>query len=207
MPGAVELGQIRYVPSALRPDECAALVALAEAAGFAPAPIEGAQDGPRGFQVSAGRDNARAAFEDGKIAGRLWTRVAAQVREAFPEPEALGLNERLRFYRYDAGQAFPPHRDGHYLRPGERSRLTLLLYLNEGFEGGETCFVPSPGMIAEPKAFAPRTGAALVFAHERWHEGRPVRRGRKYVLRTDVMFRDGPRPPGETNPETREDSR
>jgi hypothetical protein len=29
----------------------------------------------------------------------------------------------------------------------------------------------------------------LFFKHERWHEGAPVRSGRKYVLRTDVLYK------------------
>lgn len=196
MPGAAQLGTIRFVPGALRPDECAALIELSETAGFAPAPIEGAQDLARGFRVSDGRDNARAAFEDEALAERIWTRVAEQTRalaEAHaPGAEALGLNERLRFYRYDEGQSFPPHTDGYYVRPGARSFLTLLVYLNDGYEGGETCFAAGGGEAEQ--VLVPKAGAALVFPHGRWHEGRPVRRGRKYVLRTDVMFRDGQAP-------------
>ena len=35
----------------------------------------------------------------------------------------------------------------------------------------------------------PERGKALVFYHRQLHEGLPVVRGRKYVLRTDVMYR------------------
>jgi hypothetical protein len=35
----------------------------------------------------------------------------------------------------------------------------------------------------------PKPGMTLVFQHELWHEGAPVTRGRKYVLRTDVLYR------------------
>ena len=35
----------------------------------------------------------------------------------------------------------------------------------------------------------PEWGKALVFYHRQLHEGLPVVRGRKYVLRTDVMYR------------------
>jgi prolyl 4-hydroxylase len=35
----------------------------------------------------------------------------------------------------------------------------------------------------------PELGKALVFYHPQLHEGMPVVKGRKYVLRTDVMFR------------------
>jgi hypothetical protein len=61
------------------------------------------------------------------------------------------------------------------------------MYLNEGFEGGETKFYGEdrdvPTFIVRP-----RQGMALVFAHRQLHEGAPVLAGRKYVLRTDVMY-------------------
>lgn len=34
----------------------------------------------------------------------------------------------------------------------------------------------------------PNEGMALVFMHSIWHEGAVVRNGKKYVLRTDVMY-------------------
>ena len=96
---------------------------------------------------------------------------------------ALGLNERLRFYRYEAGQMFAPHVDGYYRRPnGEQSLLTWMIYLNDDFTGGETKFY---GAEVEVK---PETGMMLVFRHALLHEGAEVRAGRKYVLRSDIMF-------------------
>ena len=50
----------------------------------------------------------------------------------------VGLNERLRLYRYDVGQQFDWHMDGYYERDnGDRSFFTFMVYLNDGFEGGE----------------------------------------------------------------------
>ncbi|MBK9658170.1 MAG: hypothetical protein IPO66_23325 [Rhodanobacteraceae bacterium] len=43
----------------------------------------------------------------------------------------------------------------------------------------------------EEAAIAPETGTALVFMHDRTHEGELVTDGVKYVLRTDVMYRKG----------------
>ena len=69
--------------------------------------------------------------------------------------------------------------------PGERSLLTLMVYLNEDFEGGETAFLELDQVIV------PRRGMALLFQHMVLHEGREVRAGTKYVLRTDVFYREG----------------
>lgn len=41
------------------------------------------------------------------------------------------------------GQSFAKHFDGFFPRSEtERSALTFIIYLNEGFEGGETVFYP-----------------------------------------------------------------
>ena len=64
------------------------------------------------------------------------------------------VNERLRFYRYDIGQQFDWHYDGAFERDnGERSQLTFMVYLNDGFVGGETAL---EGAIISPrKGLAP----------------------------------------------------
>lgn len=173
---------IHLFPETLSPEECLALIALSEALGFESARIEGALDGPQGFRALQGRDNSRAAVEDVNVATLIWSRLAEKL-PAFHGRRPRGINERLRFYRYDLGQSFPPHTDGyHDDGAGLRSELTLLLYLNADFEGGETVFTESGS------TYQPASGAALIFSHDIWHEGRPLKSGRKYVLRTDVMF-------------------
>jgi hypothetical protein len=115
----------------------------------------------------------------------IWERLAPMFPAALGVPgwRPVGLNERLRYYRYDPGQFFRPHADGYFAREnGERSFLTFLVYLNDDFYGGETCF---PGDVIRPER-----GAALLFSHPVLHESRVIDYGRKYVLRTDVMFQE-----------------
>lgn len=97
---------------------------------------------------------------------------------------ACGLNERFRFYRYDRGERFAPHYDGCFRRSDdEESLLTFMIYLNEGYEGGSTTFAEWDVEIV------PKTAMMLIFRHCLLHAGEAVRRGRKYVLRSDVMYR------------------
>ena len=63
--------------------------------------------------------------------------------------------------------------------------MTLQLYLNEGFEGGATTFLGEPDCPCVPKI-----GMALVFVHELYHEGSLLKAGRKYAVRTDIMYQD-----------------
>jgi prolyl 4-hydroxylase len=171
-------------PCVISQEECEALIALSENLGFQSARIEGAWNGPRAFVVQEGRDNCRVAIEDFELAAALWRRVSRMVPEKIEHKSVVGLNERLRFYRYEAGQSFGPHRDGYYKRSEtEQSLLTLILYLNEDYIGGETFFTDMENLIV------PKAGKALLFPHQLWHEGRMVRDGCKYILRTDVIYK------------------
>ena len=74
--------------------------------------------------------------------------------------------------------------DGYFRREnGEQSMLTFMIYLNEEFEGDETVFMNGDNTIVTPK-----TGMMLAFNHTFFHEGSEVVNGKKYVLRSDVMF-------------------
>jgi len=65
-----------------------------------------------------------------------------------------------------------------------------MVYLNEEFTGGETKFYQDDRTLRV--TVSPKRGMALVFAHFQLHEGAPVVDGRKYVLRTDVVYSVGP---------------
>lgn len=172
-------------------DECERWIAQAEIEGFDAAPVTTRQ-GP--VSMPDVRNNTRVMRDDPALTGELWARLKGMMTEPWLDVPykderfgPCGLNERLRFYRYDAGERFAMHRDGYFAREdgsGERSMLTVLLYLNEGFEGGETVIFES-GQSFEVK---PRQGLLLCFAHRLLHEGVAIISGRKYVLRTDVMY-------------------
>lgn len=104
--------------------------------------------------------------------------------------EIVSLNERLRFLRYDPGQMFEPHYDCSYIREDgvERSYITVQLYLNEGFEGGGTGLCDKD-FIEPTLEYVPQMGSVIVFQHDVFHEGRSVIKGRKYTMRTDVMYK------------------
>ena len=171
-------GNIFTIENVITPDECQAYIALTEQAGYDDAPTTTIG----GFVMRPDiRNNRRVIIDDFKIARDLWQRVQTHIPPVLKGRQALGLNERLRFYRYDVGQYFAPHYDGCFRRDnGEESLLTFMIYLNDDFEGGETKFVDV--------SIKPETGMALVFDHDLLHEGCAVTKGRKYALRSDVMY-------------------
>jgi len=175
------------VSNFLSPEECEALIRRTLAEGYEDAPITTF----RGFAMRPDiRNNTRVMKDDPELAGRLWERMKGFVpvhHRRIGTWHAHGLNERFRYYRYDVGQRFRLHYDGSFWRrPGEESQLTFMVYLNDGFAGGATAFYEhdgTPRLRVEPER-----GMALVFEHRQLHEGAPVGSGRKYVLRTDVMY-------------------
>jgi hypothetical protein len=170
--------------------ECDQYIAWGESNGFEEAPVTTA----RGMVMMKDlRNNDRMMIDDVERAQDLYRRVSDQLPPRFMKTWApAGLNERLRVYRYDVGQQFDWHLDGYFERPtGERSFFTFMVYLNEDFEGGATSFRSTAPDSSTGGAFrvTPRKGMALLFHHPIEHRGDSVTAGRKYVLRTDVMYR------------------
>ncbi|MBC8137746.1 MAG: 2OG-Fe(II) oxygenase [Fibrella sp.] len=168
----------------LTPDECVGYVATTEAAGYTDAPLTTS----RGFVLRKDiRDNTRVMVDDVALAATLFGRAHLFLPTRVGEWSLLGLNERFRYYRYENGQTFRPHFDGSFDRSRtETSFLTFMVYLNDGFIGGDTAFYRNDGTLRV--RVVPKRGMALIFEHQQLHEGAPVESGRKYVLRTDVMY-------------------
>ena len=168
----------------LTAEQCQSFLDRSEREGYDEATITT----PRGVVKDKGiRDNARLIVDDPALAEELWQRARPLLGERDDDWRAVGFNERFRFYRYDPGQKFSPHIDGCFRRSnGDQSQLTFMVYLNDEFSGGETKFYSSERDLH--LSVLPKRGMALVFVHFQLHEGAPVTRGRKYVLRTDVVY-------------------
>lgn len=167
------------IRNVLSTTECDALIARAEAVGFEPATINTRSGAKRDEQT---RDNDRVIMDDAELASDLWTRIVSHVPVIRAGRQVVGLNERLRFYRYHPGQKFDWHVDGPFRRGnGEMSLFTFMIYLNEGYRGGATAFHNATEVVGE-------RGMALLFEHGLMHQGAEVTHGVKYALRSDVMY-------------------
>jgi len=169
------------------PAECAALLAATVHADWLPATIN--RPNGRGVDTRI-RDNLTAIVRDAALAQTVFTRIAphvpATMTSGWDGPRrAMRLHrlyEPLRIYRYEVGHHFGLHTDQSYTQDHARSLLTLLVYLDDDFDGGETEFPD------EHRTITPRTGDALWFQHALLHAGNAVTRGTKHVLRTDVLY-------------------
>jgi hypothetical protein len=159
--------------------ECEQLVAEAESHGFETATVRTAS-GPKLLQNI--RNNERVIFESPAWVAQLWQRLETIKLPELDGKVARALPKDLRFYKYVVNQRFKMHKDGGWTEAGMSSKLTFMIYLNDGFVGGETDF-------REFKV-TPKTGSALLFVHDTWHEGAAIIEGIKYVLRSDVLYGD-----------------
>jgi len=112
-----------------------------------------------------------------------------------------GLDERVRFVRYESGQSFPPHMDGPYrISNTFQSHLTALIYLDKSgsgktsdFKGGELVFLEkkekkNKEVLKKLYTVVPEPGLLVVFPHKTFHEGKTLKSGQKYVIRDDVFY-------------------
>ncbi|MBH0056370.1 2OG-Fe(II) oxygenase [Pseudoalteromonas sp. SWXJZ94C] len=100
----------------------------------------------------------------------------------FSDTKAIELSPHFRFYKYFRGHKFNMHKDGKQKIKENETRLTLLIYLNDDYTGGDTLF------RTDNISINPVTGTALCFEHHEWHKGSVVTSGVKYVLRTDIVY-------------------
>lgn len=190
----------------LSEDECARINAAAEAVGF------GKTSYPQAY-----RGNLRLTTKDDGLAAALWARVQhllpATVEARGHDGEwgvwrAVGLNECFRFAKYKEGHRFAAHVDANFARAGEEemSLFTVNVYTNTVAieNGGKTRFFPESEQTRErARAHAdqhadlmiqPEAGLAALFLQNPQpeaplHDGEMLLGGVKYLLRTDVMYR------------------
>lgn len=160
--------------------ECERYIARGDDMGYVESEVNFVTGSRRAHEI---RNNDRVIFDDPVLADMLFDRARGMLPVEVSGWVLHGFNERMRFYRYGPHQYFKWHRDGTYAKaPDEESMLTFMIYLNEGFEGGATEF--------KTEVVTPRTGMALVFPHRVTHQGAELLGGAKYVLRTDVMYKN-----------------
>ena len=196
--------EVPFVPGAfvvtgvLTKGECAQLIGKAEVMGFRP-------DHPTSKPTPTGIDSCEW-FADESVLGPIFERIKPHLPPRLSGCDVAGVNARWRMFKYGEGAVYRPHIDGSWpasvlssqgkyeLDETRRSRLTFLVYLNEGFEGGTTTFyLPSPEGGLEARGVDPQAGAVLCFPQGNTaslvHEGSVVTSGGcKYVIRSDVLY-------------------
>lgn len=204
-------GYTRILPAILSPTECTALIEHAERNGFVKASLYTDHKGAEHY--SDVRKSKRTMIDSREFVDELWKRIAHVVPltwDGAPLHIAEGatspLNERLRILKYDTpGDEFRPHADGNYTSSlggvDSISRITILIYLNVGYTGAFTHFLADDDMKKSKKSkksmkqsvwipVIPTVGGVTLQDQSLVHCVPPLISGTKYVVRTEVMYRD-----------------
>jgi len=135
------------------------------------------------------RDNDRYLEDAPTIAHELFLKLKSyDFKNKDLLHQMIGLNERIRFCRYQEGQSFSIHQDGvYYPAESQATKYTFLLYLNDDFKGGKTSFYNSKTDTNSRKSIRPKKGKLIIFDHRIWHKGDLILKGDKYILRSDII--------------------
>ncbi|SAL31987.1 2OG-Fe(II) oxygenase superfamily protein [Caballeronia cordobensis] len=147
-------------------------------------------DPDSGGEVLIDARKSEGAFVNGSTDPLVAT-IDRRIAELVQQPVENG--EDLHILRYGAGGEYRPHFDyfpeeqagsKHHMQRGGQRIATLILYLNQVEDGGDTTF-PDIGLTIHP-----RRGAALYFEYvnalgqtdpRTLHAGMPVERGEKWI--------------------------
>jgi len=163
---------------------------------------ENASPSPSSSNYLIERIVERTSLKDNELAQWLWDHL----REFLPpnwkvdqedehmgpfatgEWELEGIDHRIQLYRYEPGGIFTKHRDGPTYHSADlRSFFTVLVYLNEGYQGGHTTLFTDD--LATHCKVEAGLGSCFVMLQRTLHEGSRVEEGLKYALRCDVLYR------------------
>lgn len=180
----LEPDQIYVIPNFLNAKECQAVITYF--ATHLPPKVNTATRPKRG---EAFRNNDRQSMEDAEVASALWKGLEDLTGPLKVTRRPVGLNSNIRIYRYRKGHSFGAHYDESVQdkRTGLWTEWTLLIYLNEDMQGGETVFYQNK---TDPIVVKPTRGMALLHRHGTHcllHEAMQVTLGEKWVLRSDVL--------------------
>ena len=145
------------------------------------------------------RDSTEVRIKDKKIIEGFWTHIKNYVPSMCDGEKLVGLHKtRVYMFRYYEDGFFRKHYDGFSEdKKGNRSRITVLVYLNDLDEtcGGATRFysessrdinfVNHDGSIFD---IVPRIGTMVMFTHNLLHEEMPLLKGYKYCIRFNVLY-------------------
>lgn len=124
----------------------------------------------------------------------VWQRLRHLLPKDYDGRLIVGLDDRIRFNSQLPGGQITPHFDiACFHENGDRSFQTLLVYLNDDFDGGCTMFFDRKAFLKRRRGLPglevrPVTGSAILFAHDTFHSGAMCSGGVKYSLRFDVVF-------------------
>ena len=211
------------IKSVLTKDQCNYFIKESISKGWKNSSPSGGGHGRTGREDP--RTNKFCILFENDISRILWSKIRPNLSENLEylgnnvyfnsitkgtEWKPISIYDKMRIYKYNEGDSFPEHLDYKVKRTVykngkkyiQQSFLTLLIYLNDNFTGGETGYWPDHNGIhcrflrkIEKQSckkdhqliINPEVGKAVIQDQNILHEGLPPKKGIKYILRTDII--------------------
>lgn len=132
--------------------------------------------------------HARCNFKDINLRNALWEKIKPVLRKnnIINESDDVKLSHRWYISKYfpDSGH-ISQHIDGNIEFEDYISKYTLLVYLNDDFQNGETVI----SLGDETIKVKPIKNRILIMEQNLLHSGNKPINNPKYILRSDIMFK------------------
>lgn len=107
LPNPKDAGKLAFIlTNVFTEEECQQWIDLTEQRGYGEALVN---TGVGEVLMTDFRNNDRCIIDDVDMAKQLFDRIKSYLPEVWEGHEVVGLNERLRFLRYDPGHQFKSH--------------------------------------------------------------------------------------------------
>ena len=173
--------------------ECNDLINVIEKLGFNKASLFTDVDGIEHYHADV-RNSMRKIIDNHDFAQLLEERIYKYIPKTYNDLEYHSINYRFRFLKYEKGGFFARHKDNNYKNKECISLITILIYLNDDYEGGYTTFFSNVD-DKEGLSLKPKTGMISLMDQEIGHYVPELKDGIKYVIRTEIMYRGKPHIP------------
>lgn len=170
-------------------DECSKMIKMCEKIGFKQLPET---------SLSSHRTNTRIELMQPTFAIDLFEKIKTHLPKSIKYEGKIwnlsGVNEKIRYCKYDCGQYFDKHIDGHLILEKNnqtyQSFYTLMIYLNDvpKNSGGKTRFYTHNGkQLVIDYEYQPQSGDCICFDQEKLHDGENTNK-KKYIMRTEILY-------------------
>jgi hypothetical protein len=135
------------------------------------------------------RPFTNSQFKNGKVWHPEWSQLMFnRLAPHIPEQYRHSVAPYIMFSHIRSGEHFGIHTDTgcvYDIEKKEISKFTVLIYLNDTYEGGTTQFYTDDFIPTEE--IIPKRGRTLVFDIDLFHKGNEVLSGDKYWVGTELV--------------------
>jgi hypothetical protein len=138
-------------------------------------------------------DNGLAVYErvimiNKELASKLFNKIQHLLPTHCKGLRIIGLNDHFRFSKYFPDGCFETHRDSINVDDnGNRSIMTLNIFLNIPDEGGGTIFYNDIYGKELLKDVRPKPGRGALFYNQIYHKGELVKKGLNSLITTNPL--------------------